>query len=241
MMATNAPKGGIYQLFMLLLCVYVLLAMLVDAVFTLNESTSQILQYADTIICVIFLADFFFSVLAAPRKLAYLKWGWIDFVSSIPMVDFLRWGRLARIARILRLLRGIRSTKMLVSYVLKRRARGTFAAVSLVSLILLVFGSIAILQCEKTPEGNIHTAEDALWWSLTTITTVGYGDKYPVTTEGHIVAAILMIAGVALFGTFTAFVASWFLEPGKKEQESEFAAVRQEIAGIRKVLEADRP
>lgn len=82
---------------------------------------------------------------------------------------------------------------------------------------MIVFGSIAILEFEKGEETNINNAEDALWWSFVTITTVGYGDKYPVTTEGRIVAGVLMIVGVGLFGTFTGFVASWFLNDNENK------------------------
>ncbi|MBN1489758.1 MAG: ion transporter [Phycisphaerae bacterium] len=228
--------AGMYQLFMLGLCVYVLLALAADTFFRLDESTSEILEYADTGICIIFLADFFVRLILAKRKLAYLKWGWIDFLSSIPMVNFLRWGRFARVIRILRVLRGVRSMKMLAAFILNRRAEGAFAAASLVSIILLVFGSIAILQCETAEGSNIHTARDALWWSFVTITTVGYGDRYPVTWEGQVVAAILMTAGVGLFGTFTGFIASWFLAPGEKEQEDELEAVRKELTEIKAIL-----
>jgi voltage-gated potassium channel len=86
---------------------------------------------------------------------------------------------------------------------------------------MIIFGSIAILQVEHDPNSNIKTAEDAIWWAFVTITTVGYGDKYPVTTEGRIIAGFLMITGVGLFGTFTGFIASWFLEPGKSKESEE--------------------
>ena len=70
----------------------------------------------------------------------------------------------------------------------------------------------------QAPNSNIKDAEDALWWSFVTITTVGYGDRFPVTTEGRLVGAVLMICGVGLFGTFTGFIASWFME-GEKNTE----------------------
>ncbi len=79
--------------------------------------------------------------------------------------------------------------------------------------------AIAILQVEDDPNSNIKTAEDAIWWAYVTITTVGYGDKFPVTTEGWIITAILMTAGMGMFGTFTAFVASWFVKDNKAGEE----------------------
>ena len=72
---------------------------------------------------------------------------------------------------------------------------------------------LAIESAERdVPDATITTFADALWWVLTTITTVGYGDRYPVTTEGRLVAAGLMIAGIAVLGTVTATIASWFTE-----------------------------
>jgi voltage-gated potassium channel len=77
---------------------------------------------------------------------------------------------------------------------------------------MIIFSAIGILGVEKdAPGSNIRTAEDALWWSYVTITTVGYGDRYPVTSEGRLIAAALMTVGVGLFGMFTAYVASWFV------------------------------
>ena len=81
--------------------------------------------------------------------------------------------------------------------------------------------AIGILQVEKDPNSNIKTAEDALWWAYVTITTVGYGDKYPVTTEGRLIAVVLMTGGVGLFGTFTAYIASWFVVDNKIKDSDE--------------------
>lgn len=95
-------------------------------------------------------------------------------------------------------------------------------SVALIAVLVLLFSSIAILEFETAPESNIKTAEDAIWWAYVTMTTVGYGDKYPVTTEGRIIAMVLMTVGVGLFGTFTAYVSSWFVkdyEKGKHNSE----------------------
>lgn len=109
-------------------------------------------------------------------------------------------------------------------------------AVAIVSFLLVIFSSIAILQVERHPDANIQTPEQALWWAFVTITTVRYGDKFPVTTEGRIIAAVLMIGGVVIFGTFTGFVASWFLSPGE-ENENALVEVRRELAAIRMELD----
>jgi voltage-gated potassium channel len=114
-----------WQVVMLFLSIYVLIALFVGTIFHLPNEISDLLNIVDTAICLVFIADFFYQLSTAPKKLAYLKWGWIDLVSSIPNVSFLRIGRLVRIARIFRLLRGVRSVKLIVSYLFVNRARGT--------------------------------------------------------------------------------------------------------------------
>ena len=149
-----------------------------------------------------------------------MKWGWIDIISSIPTFDFLRVGRTLRLIRLLRILRAFRSTKHLVNHIYKNKTQGAFTTVSLIAVLMIIFSAVAILQVETAPNSNIKTAEDAIWWAYATITTVGYGDVFPVTTEGRIIAAALMTVGVGLFGTFTAFLASWFVAE-KKQEDSE--------------------
>jgi voltage-gated potassium channel len=184
------------------------------------------------------MADFAISLVGAPNRWRYLAtWGWIDFLSSIPTLHVARWGRAARVVRVFRVLRGLRATKLLTTLVLRRRAQNTILAATLVALLLVVFCSIAVLHFEDAPESNIKTAEDAIWWALATITTAGYGDRYPVTAEGRFIASILMCAGVGLFGTFSGFLAAWFMGTDRRAQESETAAVRKELAAVREALE----
>jgi voltage-gated potassium channel len=199
----------------LILSVYVLIALIVDVFFTVPPEISQVLRYVDDGICVFFLVEFFVRLYRAENKLQFLKWGWIDLLSSIPNIDYLRAGRAFRLIRIIRILRAFRSTRHIVNHVFANRIKGAFSTVSLLALLLVIFASISILQLETDPASNIKTAEDAIWWAYVTITTVGYGDKYPVTTGGRVVGMILMTAGVGLFGTFTGFVSSWFLSRGE--------------------------
>jgi voltage-gated potassium channel len=235
---SEAEKLPFFQFLILILSVYVLGALFAQTVFVLPAQVNLLIERIDFAICLVFIADFFIRLYKAPSKMSFLKWGWIDLVSSIPMFDFLRWGRLVRIVRILRILRAFRSTKVLLSYYFNNRARGTFAAVAMISLVMVIFSSIAILNLENTPESNIKTPSDALWWAFATITTVGYGDRFPVTHEGRLVAALLMTAGVGLFGTFTAYVASLFMEAEHKKEESEIQTLIHEVRQLKRQIEA---
>ena len=102
---------------------------------------------------------------------------------------------------------------------------------------MMIFSSIAILNCETSPESNIKTAGDALWWSFVTITTVGYGDYYPTTIEGRIIAVLLMTTGVGLFGTFTAYVASFFFQSAPTAQPGREDEILSELRTLREKIE----
>lgn len=231
----SEPAFGPWQLVILGLSLYVLGVLFIQTVFALPPQTHQLLEMTDSIICIVFIFDFFKNLICSENRLGYLKYGWIDLVSSIPMFNAFRVGRMFRLIRILRILRGIRSTKIIIAYVFRNRARGTLATVAMLSVTIMIFSAIAILNLENVPEANIKTAGDALWWAFVTITTVGYGDRFPVTHEGRILAGILMICGVGMFGTFTGCVASWFM-PSAERQEDEIAALRAELREIKEML-----
>jgi len=208
-----------YLIFMLALSVLGLLLLGAGVALPLTAETRQILDYADDVLCLLFFIDFIHSMWRAENKWRYfIQWGWIDLLSCIPSIDYLRAGRAARIVRVFRVLRAIRSARIIASFILQRRAQGAMLAATLTGMLLILLASIGILHLEDVPEANIKSAEDALWWTMETITTVGYGDKYPVTSEGRLLASGLMLAGVALIGIYTGYVASWFLRPAEADE-----------------------
>jgi len=132
---------------------------------------------------------------------------------------------------------------------LRDDARGRVAlyvagTVTLVGLI----AALAVLDAERdAPDASITTFGDALWWTITTISTVGYGDRYPVTVEGRVVAGALMVAGIALLGVVTASIASWFVESVRASDreaerfEAQLAEVLAELKAVRAQLDAVAP
>jgi voltage-gated potassium channel len=231
-----------YQLMMLVLCIYALAVLAIQTAVRLRPETREILDLADYAVCVIFFVDFLIDLWRAPsRRNYFLTWGWLDLLSSIPIFHVTRWARAARVVRIFRLLRGLRAARILTVVIVRRRIQSVFLAASLVALLLVVFSSIAVLTVETAPESNIKSAEDAVWWAFATITTVGYGDRYPVTSEGRFVAAILMCSGVGLFGSFSGLLAAWFVGPGKDEAPgiaAEVRALRLEVERLRSSIES---
>jgi voltage-gated potassium channel len=205
-------KISFLNLLILVLSIYVLGALVIDALFVLPEEISRLLQIFDVVICAVFFLDFCIQFYKAESKLKFMRWGWIDLVASVPMVDALRLGRLVRLIRILRVIKAFKSLKNFMDSLFLDKAKGTLNSAMLIAILMIIFSSITMIQVETDPESNIITAGDSLWWAFVTITTVGYGDLFPVTLEGRLIAVVLMTTGVGLFGTFTAYVASWFVK-----------------------------
>jgi voltage-gated potassium channel len=235
-MRTPDTAHAPYLLFTLVLSIFSLAILGASVALPLTSNTRHILDYADDGLCVVFFADFVQSLWRAQNRCRYfVSWGWIDLLSCIPTVDYLRAGRLVRIFRIFRVLRAIRSAKIIATFVLQRRAQGAMLAATLIGILLIVLASIGILHFEDVPGANITSAEDALWWTMETITTVGYGDRYPITTEGRVLASGLMVAGVGLIGIYTGYVAAWFLRPTQTEANdaaSEISHLASRIAQL---------
>jgi voltage-gated potassium channel len=237
---SGETKVGPYQLAILVLTLAVLLGIVADTAMMLPPEASRLVAWVDTLVCICFMADFVVRFRRAESKLAFMKWGWIDLLASIPNVEALRWGRMVRVLRIIRLLRGVRSVHKVVQMVYQNRLQGGVVSGALIAFLLVVFASVAVLVADQGPDANIRTAEEALWWSVTTITTVGYGDKYPVTTEGRMVGMLLMICGVGLFGLLSGSVASLILG-NRDSNPSEMQQLLEKLSALEKRLPPPDP
>jgi voltage-gated potassium channel len=158
-----------------------------------------------------FAVDYLVRLSLSRDRRRFVRKHWLDLCAVVlPLIQPLR------------LLRVV-STLLLV----QRRARmasqirlTTYVAGAVVGL--LMFGSLAVLSAERdSPDGNIHTLGDAVWWSFTTMTTVGYGDHAPTTGLGRIIAVGLMLSGIALLGVVTANIAAWFISRFERDDVEE--------------------
>ena len=181
--------------------------------FPLRPETRQVLIGLDFLICSIFILQLSVDMIRSTNRLQYMKRHWIDFLASLPMVEPLRYARLFSILRIILV---IRSSRNVLKQLLKNKHETTLASILLLLVILLTAGSSLMLFIEgQSPQANIQSGGDAMWWALVTISTVGYGDHYPVTDAGRILAAGLIICGVGLFGMISGLVTSMITSPSK--------------------------
>lgn len=181
-----------------------------------DNSIETVMLVMNAIMTPIFLGDFIYRFSTAESRSRYFfrGFGWADLLSSLPFpqVKVLRVFRLWRVIRLFREF-GFRN---LVHEFVTHRAENALLTVTFLVLCVLEFGSIAVLKAEMaSPDANITNAADAIWWAYVTITTVGYGDKYPTTNWGRIVGIFVMTAGVGLFGTLSGYLANTFLSPQK--------------------------
>jgi voltage-gated potassium channel len=245
-----------YNIFILVLTVMSLVIMVVQLL-PLPKATLDLLLVYDNVICFIFLIDFTVSLFSAPKKSDYFLrgGGWLDLLGSIPSFGISRFGgllrlfRLSRLARITRLMRG-ENKKQLVNDVLTHRSQYAGFITILLVFIVLVTSSVLVLTFEsKSPDANITNGGDALWYSMVTITTVGYGDFYPVTPGGRMAAVFIMFSGVGIIGALSSILASVLVGGGEPEPEGtsdgkpaltteqELAAIKEELAALRNLLE----
>ena len=222
-MNSEKTKINYWDIVILLLSVYVIVELSIELIYPFPKRTLAILNYIDLGICIIFIFDFFYGLIKNSNKNLYLKQHWIDLLASIPYASILR---VFRLARIIRIVRGIRIVKLFhgakgISKIFKHLQTHKLESVLIVyilSLIILLFYcSLAFWVYEGPNNSMVNTFFDAVWWSFITITSVGYGDIYPLTVAGKIIAMILTLLGMGLFSLITAELSVKFISLIKKD------------------------
>ena len=236
-------QSNAYELFILVLTVYSLAIMAALLLPHLSPATVQLLNIYDNAICFVFLGDFALRMKKAPSKREYFfrERGWLDLLGSIPSFGLFRYtallrlARLSRLARITRILR--RSNKdELVRDVVDNRAQYAGVVTLLAAFLVLTLSSVLVLQFEsKSPDANIKTGGQALWWSIVTLTTVGYGDFFPTSTGGRITAAAEMIVGIGVIASLASILARVMI-PSGDDAAVELHTVNQQLEELRAEL-----
>lgn len=227
-MAEKEPARGElkdtgYEIFIAALSVISIMNMVL-AVAIQSEAMTAVLLVIDAILSVVLLGDFLYRLSTAQSRSGYFfrGFGWADLLASLPFAQ-LKFLRIFRLMRVYRLMRETGARRVVVSLV-RDRAGSALLSLLLVAVLVLEFGSLAVLRAEENAEGaNITTASDAIWYLIVTMSTVGYGDQYPVTTTGRVIGSVVIVIGVGIFGTLTGFLANAFLaetEPTENDADA---------------------
>lgn len=201
-----------YEIFISLVSVLSVVNLFLSWIPGVDADAVRVLEIINFFLTAIFFSDFLFRILTAKSRTHYFfrNWGWADLLASIPALRILR---LFRIFKAYRLLHKY-GARNILARLKKHRAESVLYIVIFCVLVVIESGAFLVLIAERSsPDANIRTASDAMWWVYVTITTVGYGDHYPVTNAGRMVGIMVMTMGVGLFGTLAGFIANKLLTP----------------------------
>lgn len=187
----------------------------------------------DVVIWLIFAADYLMRFYLAPQRFQFVRTHLFDL--AVVALPPLRSLRLLRVAALLGMLRVESATV---------RARAVIYMAGAAGVLALAAAVVMYDVEHRAPGANIKTFPDALWWAAVTITTVGYGDRYPTTTAGRLVGVGLMLLGLAIIGVATASAAAWFVrelrrvEATEAQEEATLTDVLRELAALRQQNES---
>ena len=228
-------KNPGYEIFIALLSILSIFNLVLMYVVQ-DPNLDYVLMIMNAPITLIFFIDFLYRLKTAPDRGYYFwrNWGWADLLASLPFqqTKILRVFRLIKVYRLLKEY----GAKAIGRAVLKDRAGSALLMLLFIGIMVLEFGSLALLRLEAdAPEANITSASDALWYIIVTMSTVGYGDEYPITNPGRAVGVVIIIVGVGIFGTLTGYLANLFLTPAKQEPQGA-PDVRQQVAALKDLV-----
>jgi voltage-gated potassium channel len=210
----DAKRFGCWDFVILIFSIFSLPLVPLEMLHKENKDILIIVRSADIVLCSFFFADFLKQLIQAKgTRLSYMKYGWVDLLSSIPVIPGAQLGRIFRILRILKVLRQISKFGEITEGLFCNPAAGAFAVTLVLAVSTVFMAAFLVLEAESSAaEAKIKHAGDALWWAATTVTTVGYGDMYPVTTLGRYIGVLTMIVGISVCGSLTAALASLLIK-----------------------------
>jgi hypothetical protein len=218
--AGSELKNTGYEIFVGILSVLSIANLVLAYVVRNDHDLQTVLLVMNGLFSFIFLMDFTYRIATTPSRGTYFfrRFGWADLLASLPLAQ-LKVLRIFRLVRVTRLLRRV-GLRTVARSLVRDRASSALLTLLLMGILVLEFGSLGILYLEQNASGaNIRTASDALWYTMVTISTVGYGDQFPVTNAGRFVGSLIIVVGVGIFGTFTGYLANFFLAPRKMTTE----------------------
>ncbi len=228
-----------YELFLLLLSLVSIVNLIfvwVNIFIEVSPLTLSVVEIINVILTVFFLFDFSYRIFTTASKSHYFfkDWGWADLLACVPSFRIFRVFRIFRAVRLLRIF----GVKNMVDEVVNNRAGSALYLAVFGIIVVAESASIVVVNVESAdPAANITTAGDAVWWVFVTLTTVGYGDQFPVTPLGRIAGVFVMFSGVALIGVLASFLSNFFREtPEKPEAVYDPSDPRAKLAELKSLL-----
>lgn len=180
----------------------------------------RVIHGLDFWICMVFIAEFAVRIWKEGDRKGYFKAHWLEIPGMIPFTVF-PVSKTFRILRLFRLVRVVSLMKRFSRLYQKRFVRNELQYAALIVITILLFSAYGIFFFENRSNPEINSIGDAMWWSVVTVTTVGYGDKVPITPLGKVIGVILMFTGIGLIGVLSGTIASYLLRGFRAEKKED--------------------
>jgi len=240
-----------FEIPMLVITLLLLVVIVIPEIFSLSDHWLQVLEIIDWFVWAAFVIELITLTYLAEKRLKHLKKSWLDvIIVVVPMLRFARFLRVARFARVARVGRATRVARITRATRLARLL--PLAAIAWQKIkefftkhklnyvlffalgIIFAFGTLGALAERNHPDANITNIYEGIWWAFVSMTTVGYGDRYPVTPAGRAIGIVIMVLGITTFSILTANVASFLVEEGEKDEQKE---VKDQLNRLEKKLD----
>jgi len=230
-------KNFSYELFILAISILAILNVFIIFL-TTDPEMDEVLLIVNFALSLILFIDFGYRFFTVKSKANYFlrQFGWLDLLGSFPLF----WMPIFRLVRIVRILRFFRQVGAfaLMREIRHKPAASILALVSFLVIIVIQIGSYLMIGAEsRSADATITKPFDALWWALVTVTTVGYGDKYPVTNMGRVIGALVILLGVIMFSVLTSFFSSKFYERGQADSEQLLNTAEIDLQELHSLIE----
>lgn len=239
-----------YELFIAAVSLLSVFNMVLSYIPGVDKDAVNVVYIINSVLTLLFIYDFGLRFATAPSRSDYFirKYGWADLLAIIPSFRIFRLFRIYKAYRIIQK-HGGRHT---LEYLSQHRVESALYILVLMVILIIEGGAFMVLQAERaSSSANIQTAGDAIWWAYVTITTVGYGDRFPVTAQGRLVGILVLTTGVAVFATFAGLISSRLLTspahedklreqpPGGADQPARYLAELKQLMTEREKIDGE--
>jgi len=201
--------------------------------------THKIATAINWVVCLAFCGEFLLRFAVAPQRGAFARRSWFDLLiiaisPPFGVPDTLQGVRAVRALRLLRLVRAFAFLSIGITKSRRALRHRKFHYVLVLTAGVMLLAATGLYVVERDANESLRSFWDALWWAISTTTTVGYGDIYPTTPEGRLIAVLLMLTGIGVIGVFTATIASLFMI---EDEEDEFNGLHKRIDDLEAKLD----
>lgn len=211
---------GTFEAIVLTFTLYIIISIIWQIFLPIDSEVTKLLIFFDTISCFIFIIDWARRFRMAEKKWKYSLINSLDLIASFPFLFALQYVQFIRFVRLIRFVKLIGGISRIIYYLKTNKIHAYKLLFSVLFMLVMIISPIMILYVEEG-HGNIKTAEQALWWSYCTLSTIGYGDFFPVTTPGRMLAVFVSIGGISLFGLLSGLIIERFVNSHKDEEEDD--------------------